>query len=222
MIDIMQQIGMDRDIPVAAVAEAIPEDLIIHNFGGENAPDPHVWGDVGRWSYVADAILDVLVEADPEHAEAYNANYTAYKSELEALDAWAREAFASIPETQRKLVTAHDAFQYLGVAYGIEVFAPQGISTEAEASVADIQAAVDYICGNQIPAIFFESAIPIDTVEAMIAGAANSCGLEVEVGGQLYADTMGELGTPQGTYLGMVESNVSTIVSALGGTVPQR
>jgi manganese/zinc/iron transport system substrate-binding protein len=129
-----------------------------------------------------------------------------------------RASFASIPEGQRKLVTAHDAFQYLGLAYGIKVFAPQGISTQAEASVADIQGAVDYIVINRIPAIFFESAIPIDTVEAMIAGA-QAKGQEVKLGGELFADTMGELGTPEGTYIGMVEHNVNTIVPALGGTV---
>jgi manganese/zinc/iron transport system substrate-binding protein len=173
---------------------------------------------VGRWVYVADAIRDVLIEADPAHAEAYKANHEAYTNKLRELDAWSRESFATIPAEQRKLVTAHDAFQYLGDAYDIEVFAPQGISTEAEASVADIQAAVDYIVQHKIPAIFFESAIPIDTVEAMIAGA-EAQGHKVTLGGELFADTMGEPGTPEGTYIGMVKHNVTTIVTALGGTV---
>lgn len=218
MIEVMEQIGQDRGIPVVAVTEAIPEDLALGWAGDASTPDPHIWGDVGRWVYVADAIRDVLVEADPEHAEDYKTNHETYTAKLRELDAWARESFATIPAGQRKLVTAHDAFQYLGNAYEIEVFAPQGISTEAEASVADIQAAVDYIVQNKIPAIFFESAIPIDTVEAMIAGA-EAQGHTVVLGGELFADTMGEPGTPEGTYIGMVKHNVTTIVTALGGTV---
>jgi manganese/zinc/iron transport system substrate-binding protein len=218
MIEIMEQIGQDRGIPVVAVTEAIPAEQVLGWVGDSGTPDPHIWGDVGRWVYVADAIRDVLIQADPAHAEAYRANHAAYTAQLRDLDAWAKASFATIPAGQRRLVTAHDAFQYLGDAYEIEVFAPQGISTQAEASVADIQAAVDYIVQHKIPAIFFESAIPIDTVEAMIAGAAAQ-GHTVVMGGELFADTMGEPGTPEGTYIGMVQHNVTTIVTALGGTV---
>ncbi|MEM9776951.1 MAG: zinc ABC transporter substrate-binding protein [Chloroflexota bacterium] len=220
MASVMEQIGEDRGIPVVAVAESIPSDLIVDEVGGEaGSADPHVWGDVGRWSFVAGAIRDVLVETDPDNAAVYEANYNAYTAELEALDAYAQAAYSSIPAEQRKVVTAHDAFQYLGLAYDLEVFAPQGISTEAEASVADIDAAVNYIVENNVPAIFFESAIPVDTIEAMIEGAAAQ-GQEVQIGGELFADTMGSLGTPEGTYIGMVRHNVETIVPALGGTLP--
>lgn len=218
MIEIMEQIGQDRGIPVVAVTEAIPQEVVLGWAGDASTPDPHIWGDVGRWVYVADAIRDVLVETDPAHADDYKANHEAYTTQLRDLDAWVEASFATIPEGQRKLVTAHDAFQYLGDAYDIEVFAPQGISTAAEASVADIQAAVDYIVEHKIPAIFFESAIPIDTVEAMIAGA-EAQGHNVVMGGELFADTMGEPGTPVGTYIGMVQHNATTIVTALGGTV---
>jgi manganese/zinc/iron transport system substrate-binding protein len=221
MIDIMEQIGQDRGIPAVAVTEAIPEDLVVESVGIAGTADPHIWGDVGRWAYVADAIRDTLVDYDPDNAEYYRTNHESYRVKLDELDAWARSSFESIPASQRKLVTAHDAFQYLGMAYKIEVFAPQGISTEAEASVADIQAAVDYIVINKIPAIFFESAIPIDTVEAMVAGA-EAKGQPMALGGELFADTMGEPDTPEGTYIGMIEHNVRTIVTALGGTVTER
>ena len=204
-----------------AVAETIPQaQLLDYAGGGPGTSDPHVWGDVALWSFAAESIRDTLVAADPENAETYNANYDAYKSDLDALHAWAIESITTIPDRQRKLVTAHDAFQYFSKAYNIEVFAPQGISTEAEASVADIQTAVDYIVNNDVPAIFFESAIPIDTVEAMIEGASAQ-GHNVELGGELFADTMGEPGTPEGTYLGMIEHNVTVIVQALGGSVAE-
>jgi manganese/zinc/iron transport system substrate-binding protein len=219
MIDVMEEIGEDRGIPVVAVTEAIPSDLVVDEVGVAGTPDPHIWGDVGRWIFVAEAIRDVLVDTDPANAAVYEANYETYTAELRALDAYAQAAYSSIPVEQRRLVTAHDAFQYLGLAYNVEVFAPQGISTEAEASVADINVAVDYIVENDVPAIFFESAIPIDTVEAMIEGAAAQ-GHEVVIGGELFADTMGSLGTPEGTYIGMVRHNVETIVPALGGTLP--
>ncbi|KAA3648354.1 MAG: manganese transporter [Chloroflexi bacterium] len=221
MIDVMNQIGESRGVPTVAVAETIPQaQLLDYAGGGPGTSDPHVWGDVALWSFAAESIRDTLVAADPDNAEIYNANYDAYKSDLDALHGWAIESIASIPDGQRKLVTAHDAFQYFGKAYNIEVFAPQGISTAAEASVADIQTAVDYIVTNDVPAIFFESAIPIDTVEAMIEGAS-AREHSVELGGELFADTMGEPGTLEGTYLGMIEHNVTVIVEALGGTVAQ-
>ncbi|MEM7334236.1 MAG: zinc ABC transporter substrate-binding protein, partial [Chloroflexota bacterium] len=222
MADIMEQIGENQGIPVLAVAESIPSGLVVDEIGGEpGTSDPHIWGDVGRWRFVASAILDTLVEYSPENTAYFTANYEEYASKLELLDAWAETAYATIPAEQRKLVTAHDAFQYLSLGYDLEVFAPQGISTEAEASVADIDTAVNYVVENDVPAIFFESAIPIDTVEAIVEGAAAQ-GHEVSIGGELFADTMGSFGTFEGTYIGMITSNVETIVPALGGEVPPR
>lgn len=216
---VIEQLGEDQGIAVLSPGQQLPEDLILTEPGTENAPDPHLWGDVSRWILVAEQITEQLIALDPEGEETYRANFEAYRADLEALHAWAQEAFSSIPEEQQRLVTAHDAFEYLSQAYDMEVFAPQGISTEAEASVADIQAAVDYVVENEVPAIFFESAIPIDTVNAIVEGA-NDQGWEVEIGGELYADAMGPAGTPEGTYIGMVRSNVETIVTALGGEVP--
>ncbi len=210
----------DPTITAVIVGEQVPSDLIVQEIDG-TATDPHIWGDVGRWIFVAEAIRDALIEDDPDNAEVYRANAEAYIAELDALDAWIIEAYKTIPSEQRRLVTAHDAFQYVNLAYGVDVFAPQGISTEAEAGVADIQATVDYVVDNEVPAIFFESSIPVDTVEAVVEGAS-ARGWEVEIGGELFADTMGAIGTPEGTYIGMQEHNTATIVIALGGELPPR
>lgn len=218
---VIEDIAQDDDtITAVVVGEEIPQDLIVQEIGGD-ATDPHLWGDVGRWVQVAEVIRDALIESDPDNAQVYEANAAAYIAELEDLNAWMQAAYETLPTDQRRLVTAHDAFQYLSLAYDVEVFAPQGISTEAEASVADIQAAVDYVVSNQVPAIFFESAIPADTVEAIVEGAGAE-GWDVEIGGELFADTMGEIGTPEGTYIGMQEHNTATIVTALGGELPER
>lgn len=218
---VIEDIALDDDaITAIIVGEQLPQELIVQEIDGD-ATDPHIWGDVSRWIIVAEAIRDGLIEIDPDNASTYEANAASYISELEALNEWIIAAYDSLPEERRRLVTAHDAFQYLSLAYDMEVFAPQGISTESEASVADIQAAVDYVVSNDVQAIFFESAIPVDTVEAIVEGAAAQ-GWDVEIGGELFADTMGAFGTPEGTYIGMQEHNTATIVTALGGELPER
>ncbi len=124
---------------------------------------------------------------------------------------------ANIPEDLRVLVTAHDAFNYYGRAYGIEVEGIQGISTESEAGIADIRAMAATIAEREVPAVFIESTINPRTVQAVI-DAARERGHEVELGGELFSDAMGAPGTPEGTYIGMLRANTATIVQALGGT----
>ena len=157
-----------------------------------------------------------LSEIDPEHAEDYAANAEAYLAELEDLDAYVAEQAARVPEEQRVLITAHDAFNYFGDAYGFEVRGLQGISTASEASTADVQALASFIAERQIPAIFVESSVPPRTVEAVQA-AVRAQGFEVQIGGELFSDAMGNPGTAEGTYNGMVRHNIDTIVSALLG-----
>ncbi|NDJ35590.1 MAG: zinc ABC transporter solute-binding protein [Chloroflexi bacterium] len=215
---VIEQLGSDRGIPVISVEDIVAEDLVFTTDEGE--PDPHLWGDLSRWALVTQGIGDALAEFDPANAETYRANAAEYAAQLETVHEWAQEAYNSLPEDQRRLVTAHDAFEYTAAAYDLDVFSPQGISTESEASVADIQAAVDYVVSNDVPAIFFENTIPVDTVEAIIEGARDQ-GHDVTLGGELYSDAMGPAGTPAGTYIGMQRHNVETIVRALGGDVPE-
>lgn len=217
MADLLHQLGEEDDIITVAVGEAIPPAMVRTEISRADVPDPHIWMDPQRWSLVAQAIRDTLGKYDPDSADLYDANAEAYLAELAELDQTIRTSIATVPEDQRILVTAHDAFQYYSDAYDIQVFAPQGISTEAEASVADIEAAVNFVVENRVPAIFFESSIPVDTVEAIIEGA-RAQGHEIALGGELFSDAMGDPGTEQGTYIGMISHNTEVIVTALGGT----
>lgn len=203
--------------PVAAVAEDLQDVELI---GDEAHPDPHLWMDVALWSKVAERIATELQALAPPRAEDFQARLDAYQEQLAALEAYARKVFATIPEEQRVLVTAHDAFSYLGRAYGIEVRGIQGISTESEAGTKDINDLVSYLVEKKIPSIFVESSVPEKSVKAVIEGAARQ-GHTVTIGGELFSDAMGPADTYEGTYLGMMDHNITTIVRALGGDAPE-
>ncbi|WMT86119.1 zinc ABC transporter substrate-binding protein [Pelagibacterium sp. 26DY04] len=206
-------------VPTLAVAEAgiAQEDLIATD--DAYGVDPHLWMDVSLWAQTVPAIADQLTALIPDCGPAIAANAEAYQSQLAALHGWATEAITSIPEGQRILVTAHDAFAYYGRAYGIDVAGIQGISTQSEAAIADIRQTADLIVERNVPAIFVESTINPRTIQAVIE-AARQAGQEVEIGGELYSDAMGDAGTAGGTYIGMIHSNTTAISGALGGTPP--
>lgn len=200
-------------IPAIPVAEGIPEDRLLVLDG---APDPHVWFSVPLWQIAVDVVRDALVELVPDGAEEFEANTAAYQEELHVLDAYVRERTATVPEARRVLITAHDAFGYFGEEYGFEVRGIQGISTSTEAGAGDIRELADFITEREIPAIFVETSVPPATIEAL-QEAVQSRGWDVAIGGELYSDAMGEEGTPEGTYVGMVEHNIDTIVAGLTG-----
>lgn len=212
-----------RGTPVVRVAEAVDDSILLAELppGGSRRidVDPHLWMDPLAWLEATNAIADALAAADPPNAEFYRANAATYQQKLRRVHTHAETAIASIPESQRVLVTAHDAFNYFARRYGIEVHAIQGLSTESEASVRDVENLVALLVERRIPAVFAESSISDRNVRALIAGAA-ARGHTVALGGSLYSDAMGPAGTPEGTYLGMIEHNVRTIVTALGGAVP--
>lgn len=204
--------------PVKAVTEAILEetDYLMEKDDGSEHTDPHVWMDVSGWLRAVPVVAETLAAYDPEHAEVYRANADSYMTELRALDAYAKAAMATIPEGQRVLVTAHDAFNYLGRAYGIEVRGIQGVSTESEAGVRDLEDLVDFIVDRKIPAVFVETSVAEKNVRALVEGS-QARGHDVEIGGSLFSDAMGQPGTYEGTYIGMIDHNVTTITNALGG-----
>lgn len=180
------------------------------------AYDPHIWFDVTLWMRTVDSVRDALIGLDPGSADVYRSNAANYLGELEALHEYVKARAAELPDERRILVTAHDAFNYFGRAYGFEVRGLQGISTASESSTSDVQALTDFIVENRIPAIFVESSVPQRNVEALQA-AVQSRGFDVLIGGELFSDAMGDPGTPEGTYVGMVRHNIDTIVSALKG-----
>jgi manganese/zinc/iron transport system substrate-binding protein len=215
--DVLARFGEQK--PAVAVApESIDPGMLITTQDVYGI-DPHLWMDVGTWARIAPTVAERLADVRPACAEAFRANAAAYVAQLEALHAWVEQAVATIPEGQRILVTAHDAFAYYGRAYGIEVQGIQGISTESEAGVADIRAMADVVAERQVPAVFIESTINPRTIQAVIDAAAQR-GWTVEIGGQLYSDAMGEEGTAGGTYIGMLWENTRTIATSLGGAVP--
>jgi manganese/zinc/iron transport system substrate-binding protein len=215
MADVFEQIRQGLGKPTIPVSESIPEDLILTS-PQFNTADPHVWMDVQLWMIVAETIRDKLSEYLPEQAAYFDQNAEAYLTQMEELDEYVSEQIERIPEERRVLVTAHDAFQYYSRAYGIEVYAPQGVTTEAEVGVQDIRETIDLLVDRGIPTIFVESSVSPDVVEAIVAGA-RARGHEVSIGGSLFSDAMGEAGTPEGTYLGMIRYNTDTIVSGLLG-----
>lgn len=206
---------------VFAVTEAVLEDPDYILSDEESHDDPHVWMDVAAWSKAVGVIERALAEADPANAAGYRDNAAAYREQLAELDRYARETLATVPQEKRVLVTAHDAFGYLARAYGIEVRGVQGISTESEAGVKDVEDLVTFLVERKIPAVFIESSVSDKQVRALVEGAAAK-GHSVIIGGELFSDAMGPAGTYEGTYLGMIDHNVTTIARALGGTAPEK
>lgn len=205
---------MARSRPVVAVSEDIPQAQLREppEFAGQY--DPHVWFDVSLWATTLQPIVRELSTLAPENAETFQANAATLEKELTELDAWVKQRIATIPPSQRVLVTAHDAFGYFGRRYGMEVMGLQGISTLSEAGLKDVDRVVNAVVERGVKAVFVESSVPRRSIEAVQA-AVRSQGKEVAIGGQLYSDSLGAAGSPAGTYAGMVRANVDTIVNAL-------
>ena len=206
--------------PVVGVAESLDPMILRKPPEFDGHFDPHVWMDVKLWSQCVDAVTKTMENFDHDHASELNSRAEAYQQKLSKLDDYVRTSIESIPEKQRVLVTAHDAFGYFARAYGLEVKSVQGISTESEAGVADINALVDVLVERKIGAIFVESSVSDKSLKAVIEGAAKR-GWTVTVGGELFSDAMGSAGTYEGTYIGMIDHNATTITRALGGQAPE-
>lgn len=206
---------------VHAVTEGLAEESGYVLSGEDDHHDPHVWMDVQGWIAATRVVEKALSEFDSANAATYQANAESYRERLLALDGYAKTSVTSIPEAQRVLVTAHDAFQYLSRAYGIEVRGIQGMSTESEAGVKDIEDLVSFLVERKIPAVFVESSVSDKNVRALLEGAAAK-GHTVVIGGELFSDAMGAAGTYEGTYLGMIDHNITTMTRALGGTAPEK
>lgn len=204
---------------VVPVAEGLSRDVLL---GSEDYPDlfdPHVWMDPAIWADVVQTVQVTLTEAMPDQADAFATNADALQAEIVTLVDYSTAALASVPENARVLLTAHDAFNYFGGAYGFEVIGIQGISTESEAGLQRIGELVDLLVDRDIGAVFVESSVSDRNIRALIEGAA-SRGHTVVIGGELFSDAMGEDGTYEGTWIGMIDHNVTTIARALGGDVP--
>ncbi len=219
MEDFLQDLSRKRT--VVAVAESLPRDLLRAHDDYENKFDPHVWMTPALWKEVVARVAEVLSEARPGQADVFVANATAHMADLDRLLAYADDTLARVPADSRVLISAHDAFGYFGRDFGFEVLGIQGISTQSEAGLNRISELVDLLVQRQISAVFVESSVSDRSMRALIEGAAAQ-GHEVKIGGELFSDAMGADGTYEGTYLGMLDHNITTIAGALGADVPAR
>lgn len=212
MGEILKKLSARKSI--IAAAEAIPDEQLISSTVFGHSYDPHVWFDVSIWQEAVKEISSKLQAIDAENAAYYKQKTTAYLSTLDSLHGWVKTEIEKIPKKQRVLVTAHDAFGYFGRAYNIEVRGLQGLSTASDFGLKDIADITDLIIERNVKAIFVETSVSEKAINAVLIGC-NEKGHEVTIGGYLYSDAMGEFGTPDGTYLGMVKSNVETITNGL-------
>ncbi len=213
LTEVFEQMA-DRGVPTVAVAECVPEEELLGVQGYAGLYDPHIWFDVQLWTRAAACVRDQLGTLDPAHAADYLERGNAYLAALQELHQWVTTRIQQVPSEARVLVTAHDAFSYFGRAYAVEVRGLLGVSTAAEAGTADVQELAEFIAERRIPAVFVESSVPPRYVEAL-QQAVQARGFDVDIGGSLYSDALGNPDSPEATYIGTVRSNVDTIVNAL-------
>lgn len=214
-------LDLGRTRTVVAVGEAVPEAERIAHPDYEGRFDPHVWMEPDLWRHVVLAVRDTLSAERPDHAATFAANAETHLADLARLSDYKTRSLSSVPQAARVLLTAHDAFGYFGRAQGFEVMGIQGISTESEAGLNRIGELVDLLVERRVAAVFVETSVSDRNIRALIEGAAAK-GHDVRVGGEVFSDAMGPDGTYEGTYLGMMDHNISTIAGALGGDVPPR
>ena len=206
--------SFSREKPVYALAEGIGKEALIQVDENVGSVDPHIWFDVSLWAEGIDVVESKLSEQFPEQRQTFRARAESYRDSLSLLHKWVGEQISSIPSESRIMITAHDAFSYFGRAYQMEVKGLQGISTVAEFGLKDRQELVDLIVSQQIKSVFVETSVSSKSLEAVVSDCQRR-GWEVQIGGTLFSDAMGEVGTPEGTYIGMVRSNVHTLVEGL-------
>ena len=211
--------GLARKREVVAVAEAMPKDLLRGHDDYADKFDPHVWMSPELWKHVVREVARALTAARPALADRFAASLDRHIGELDRLSDYGRRVVSGVPQENRVLVTAHDAFGYFGRDYGFEVMGLQGISTQSEAGLNRIGALVDTLVERQIKAVFVETSVADRSMRALIEGAAAK-GHAVAIGGELFSDAMGADGTYEATYVGMLDHNFTTIAGALGAEVP--
>lgn len=217
MSDMLDRLRSDGR-PVFAVSDKLtPADLLQSDSGGHH-PDPHIWGDAALWTRCVDVVIEGLSKTFPDKAIGFAERGTKVKADYTALHEWAKDQVGKLPPEARVLITSHDAFNYFGRAYGFQVVGVQGISTVSEAGLADVAKTVDFIKAHQVKAIFVESSVPHATIERIAKDSG------AKIGGELFSDALGTPGAmveidgtkqDQGTYIGMLKSNVHTITTAL-------
>ncbi len=218
MADVLVRLATDGKLVVPVTSE-LDEDFLLTPEEFEGHEDPHVWNDPAAWLSAIDVIVATLGEAAPAHTAAFARNADTLRSEIDDITDYARTCYASIPPDQRVLITSHDAFNYLGRAFDIDVLGVQGVTTESEAGLADIERLVELIVTRKIGAIFTENITTDHSIRALVEGC-DARGWRVVIGGEVFSDAFGAPGTYEGTYVGMIDHNATLITRGLGGTAP--
>ena len=217
MADTLIKVG--RNKPVYAVTELIEEKFLLSPEEMAGHHDPHVWMDPSAWAKATEAVQKSLSKFDPANSSIYQKNAASYIASCNELHTYGEKILATVPESSRVLISSHDAFNYFGRAFGLKVMGVQGISTESEAGLQKINSTVDFIVENNIQAVFVESSVSSKNIEALVGGV-KARGKNLRIGGELFSDAMGPAGTYEGTYLGMLDHNITTVARALGGQAP--
>lgn len=212
MADVLSKLS--RTKTVIGVSDQLPKSLIITDSSFASAYDPHVWFDVDIWKEVIKIASHSLQELDTSNATYYRRNTDQYLKQLDSLSAFINYELSKIPKHRRILITAHDAFSYLGRKYDIEIRSLQGISTLSDFGLRSVSDLVNIIIEQKIPAVFIETSISDRSVKAVVEGVRKK-GFPLKIGGSLYSDALGERNGPQGNYIGMVKYNIQTIVQGL-------
>jgi manganese/zinc/iron transport system substrate-binding protein len=212
MEEIFEKMG--RQVKTVALGDVLDHDRLLDSEKYPGHFDPHIWFDITLWQKIVEGIRDELGAFDAVHKPEYDARASEYLKKLDELHLYIQRRSQELPDPQRVLITAHDAFRYFGRAYQFEVMGLQGISTQSEAGTADVKRLADFITERRIKAVFIESSVPERNIRA-VQEAVKARGWEVKIGGELFSDAMGDEGTFEGTYIGMVTHNIDTIVGAL-------
>jgi len=212
LVDVFEKMGKNTN--TIALGEILNKKELIGSEYFASNYDPHIWFNIEFWKQITVYLTEELSKLNPDNAELFEKNKTAYLEKLNALEKNVNQTISTLPKEKRVLVTAHDAFNYFGNEYGFEVVGLQGLSTATEAGVQDVQNLAKLIIDKKVKAIFVESSVPKRTIEAL-QQAVKAEGFNVKIGGTLYSDALGTSGTEEGTYIGMFSYNVKTIVEAL-------
>lgn len=212
MADLFEQMSLTKI--TIAVCQDIPHKFLIRSEEHEEYFDPHVWFNPTLWSYAIETITKTLQTHDPDNKPFYEKNKNIYLDKIKEMYQQTKKEIESIPKERRILITGHDAFEYFAKAYNCKVMSLQGISTASEAGTKDVQNLSNFIFKHKIPAIFIETSIPPRNIQA-VQQSVKAKGFDVHIGKELYSDALGTQGTEQGTYIGMINYNIETIVTEL-------
>ncbi|WP_068006060.1 metal ABC transporter solute-binding protein, Zn/Mn family [Pseudovibrio axinellae] len=207
--------------PVFFIGETIESEKLEGSTAYTGRYDPHVWMSPSLWQGAVASVTDAFISMDPENEQDYRDNAKAYLAEIQELADYGAKILKTVPKDRRVLVTAHDAFTYLGRDFDLDVVGIQGISTNSEAGLQRIEMLVDLLVDRKVTAVFVESSVSERNVRALVEGAAAK-GHAVDVGAELFSDAMGQSNTYEGTYIGMIDHNMTSIARALGGEAPLR